>query len=79
MAYEREAREFIRKITEQGPRVTRRHELADRLKSSGIAQVDASQFLEVSHVQLNRYLNGYARMPVRIEQKLEALLKAKEI
>jgi hypothetical protein len=51
----------------------RKHPLNNRLKGLGVSQVEAADIVGVTYGMLNKYLNGYDKMPPETEMKLEAI------
>lgn len=53
----------------------RRHPLLEEMKSLNIKQVDAASLLNITHGNLNHYLNGYRFMPTKVQEELTLLCK----
>lgn len=50
-----------------------KHPLNNRLKGLGVSQVEAADIVGVSYGMLNKFLNGYDKMPPETPMKLAAI------
>ncbi len=51
----------------------RKHPLNNRLRGLGLSQVEAADIVGVSYGMLNKFLNGYDKMPLETEMRLDAI------
>ena len=53
---------------------SRLHPLKENLKGLPLRQADLAIILGIQHLKLNRYLNGYEKMPENIAKQLETII-----
>lgn len=51
------------------------HPLRNKIRIKGIKQVNLAAVIGCSFPSLNRWLNGYDKMPPKIEASIKAILK----